>query len=350
MGEFGGPFLLATLAFAIVLVSGALFELMDLWIRRGAPFETILRLFAYRLPSALRSAVPVGVLLGTLVGVGRLGREGERVALRAAGLSPHRVLEPIPATGLVLSAASYFTADRAVPAANLGYQRAVRSLLLSAGAPVPEENLFFRAPGGSTVFVRGVDPTRRRLEEVLVYQAVPGQFPRFLTAAWGRIEAGRWILYDGAVRDLDSRGLVRRELRFDRFELPVEEELARGLLDARSSTEMSRAELSRQIRVLEASGLPARALRVDYHLKLAVPFATFLFGLLGGGLAARLRHTGGWAAGAGLSLALAFLYYGLTGASRALGAGGLLSPVVAAWLPNGIFGGVGILIAGRELT
>jgi lipopolysaccharide export LptBFGC system permease protein LptF len=48
--------------------------------------------------------------------------------------------------------------------------------------------------------------------------------------------------------------------------------------------------------------------------------------------------------GIGMSIAIAILYWGVSGVFEAMGAYGLLAPILAAWAPNILFGGTGLVL------
>ncbi|MCK4755308.1 LptF/LptG family permease, partial [candidate division WOR-3 bacterium] len=53
---------------------------------------------------------------------------------------------------------------------------------------------------------------------------------------------------------------------------------------------------------------------------------------------------GGIAIGLGISIVLAFVYWGVIQSCRAYGVAGLMDPILAAWLPNIMFGIIGIAL------
>ena len=83
--------------------------------------------------------------------------------------------------------------------------------------------------------------------------------------------------------------------------------------------------------------------------KLAIPFATLVVILFGAPLATSSR-LGGTALGVGISLGTVLFYILMLKVSAAFGEIGALSPVVAAWLPNVVFLGVGVILLVRVRT
>ena len=55
----------------------------------------VLQLFALAMPPVLPLTIPFGVLVGILIGLGRMARDGEITAMRAAGVSSRKVIAPV---------------------------------------------------------------------------------------------------------------------------------------------------------------------------------------------------------------------------------------------------------------
>jgi lipopolysaccharide export system permease protein len=112
---------------------------------------------------------------------------------------------------------------------------------------------------------------------------------------------------------------------------------------------MDYGELARYVDALDRSGSDTRALRVQLNLKLAFPFACFIIVLFGAPLVNSTRR-GGASMSIGIALITTLLFLSLIRISEALGAGGLLPPPMAAWLPNFLFLAAGLFLYRRVET
>ncbi len=99
---------------------------------------------------------------------------------------------------------------------------------------------------------------------------------------------------------------------------------------------MRYAEMSRFIRSIESSGGDANELLVERALKIALPVAVFVIVLFGAPLSTSSKR-GGAAYGIGISLIITLVYLLLFRVGKAMGASGALDPLLAAWIPNGLF-------------
>ena len=96
------PFLLALLVFTFILIIPFIIDLAEEMIAKGVPAATILQLTVTLLPQALALTIPMSLLIGLLVGLGRLSADREFVALQACGVSVFRAFRPIAALAVVV--------------------------------------------------------------------------------------------------------------------------------------------------------------------------------------------------------------------------------------------------------
>jgi lipopolysaccharide export system permease protein len=87
-----------------------------------------------------------------------------------------------------------------------------------------------------------------------------------------------------------------------------------------------------------------RRLEVGLYNKLAIPFASLVFALIGAPMGLR-RPRSGNAMGLGLSIVLIFAYYIVWNGAGVMGQGGAITPLVASWLANaiGLLSGLALL-------
>jgi lipopolysaccharide export system permease protein len=109
------------------------------------------------------------------------------------------------------------------------------------------------------------------------------------------------------------------------------------------------AELTRFIRALERSGGDANVLRVERALKIAIPITCLVIALFGAPLATSTQR-GGTAYGIGVSLATTIIFLLMIQLTKAVGGKALISPDVAAWLPNTMFAVMGLVLLVRVRT
>ena len=108
-------------------------------------------------------------------------------------------------------------------------------------------------------------------------------------------------------------------------------------------------ELSRFIAALERSGGDANELKVERALKIAIPITCLIIAIFGAPLATSTKR-GGAAYGIGISLATTVIFLMLIQITKAIGGGGVIPPNIAAWIPNALFGVLGLVLLAKVRT
>jgi lipopolysaccharide export system permease protein len=121
------------------------------------------------------------------------------------------------------------------------------------------------------------------------------------------------------------------------------------LAEQKDPEEMNYAELGRFIESIQRSGGDARKLEVERMLKIAVPLACLVVVLFGSALGNSTGRAGP-AMGVGIALGTVLIYLLIVRVAQGMGAGGVIPPPLAAWLPNFLFLGIGLGLLWRTST
>jgi lipopolysaccharide export LptBFGC system permease protein LptF len=126
------------------------------------------------------------------------------------------------------------------------------------------------------------------------------------------------------------------------MDVPLEEKPEDFARVARAPQEMSYAQLRDYIERLVRSGVSVTRYQVDLYAKVAVALASLVMAVIGVSFGLRTGKAGVmvWV---GACIPMGFLYWMLLVLGFQLGRGGVLPPLAAAWLPNGVFGVAGLL-------
>ncbi len=344
--EFLGPFLFCVTGFTVVLLSGLLFELTDLIFVHEVAVFTVSKMLLYRIPATVVMTLPIATLFATLLSIGRLVQDSEMTVLRGSGIPVPRLIVPILAMGILISFFSYASSERIVPQANHRFENLLRQIIFSDGVPVVQENVFFHGGEDRYFYIGEVQTKTNELKKILVYELSEERFPSITSAKRGIFQDHTWVLEDGVYQELDEEGFVQFESRFQRMEIVTEQEGEVYLGNQRTTDEMNRKELGEYIERFQKGGLKVLSFVVDYHLKLALPMASFVFALFAAPLA--LLGRGGRSFGVVLSLVILLVYYVAVSVCRSMGVNEMLPPVAAAWLANTLFAVSGFVFLVRS--
>ncbi|MBM3334500.1 LptF/LptG family permease, partial [Candidatus Sumerlaeota bacterium] len=105
LGELVSPMLMGLAVFTFVLLATHLFRLMDLLLTRGVPLWLFAEFFWTLLPPMLILTIPMAVLVGILLGVGRLAADNEIMAMRTSGVHLLKVFGPVLLAACILTVA-----------------------------------------------------------------------------------------------------------------------------------------------------------------------------------------------------------------------------------------------------
>ena len=340
--EFTGYLLLGLLGFIVIFVVVDVIEKIDVFLDHRASFSLVLGYYLNLAPDIVVKVLPVALLLATFLALGQLNKFGELTAMRAAGLSLVRILYPVFGVAMACVLLSLLLGEMVVPAATRArdeiFQHQIQRIADSRS--LERTNLTYLGEGGRIWFARLYVVPERRMHEVAVQEFRGGELVRRIDAAEASWDGKRWVFVSGFTRTFENGR--EKAVPFQRLavnglaERP--EDFAK--VEARPD-EMNFLELQEYVTRLRASGARVSNYLVDLHLKLAFPLVCLVVVLIGGALATRLRMQSA-ALGFGLSVAIAFVYYGVMRAGQALGHYGALPPYVAAWMGDALFGGIGL--------
>ena len=126
--------ILGLAVFTFVFFVPQLVRLMDLIVRHSGSIWTVALLFLCTIPPGLGFTLPIGVLVGVLIGLGRLSADSEIVALHASGIGLRRLLLPIGLVAIVATGGTLFTTFWLSPVA-LRTAARLQQELISSQAP-----------------------------------------------------------------------------------------------------------------------------------------------------------------------------------------------------------------------
>jgi LPS export ABC transporter permease LptG len=354
-----------TLATFVVFLQGGR-QLFELLVHSPATPRTVLWLFVLALPPLLPLTVPFGVLVGILIGLGRLASDGEVIAMRAGGVPSRVVILPVVlfailATGLA-GAASLWLTPRAARASVKVSNHLVAAQLTSAVQPrvfsedFPNTVLYVGdvLTGGQNfgvwrkVFLADTTPPEQRstgtkmqpggptvtiAEQAFALPDIPHNRIQVNLKNASVHEIGKDIVTGSHVRFPDGNQILEAK--------PAQENLGKPFV------RMDTTELYRVVKHTPKQAPESVESRIEFYRRLALPLACITLGLVGIPLGITTRK-GGKSSGYIMAILLAFFVYylafiTLTGMARQR----TITPELSSWLPNAFFFVVGTVFVTR---
>ena len=310
---------------------------------------TMLEYFRYSTPQWLYYVLPLAVLLGALVTVAMLTKNSELIVMKACGISLYRVAAPMFVMALVVGGALFLLQETVLGPSTR--RAAELKQLIKGGSPQILDllnNRWLVGSNGQIYHYQSLDPRSHVLTGLEVYEFTP-HMDRIVRRMYAEIAtrdtdaAGNtWQVHRGWLREFDAQSNVqdakpivaeRRTLESaDYFGTEKPNPDFMGYLELRQYTEKMRA-----------GGFATLEQQVALARKLAFPFVTLIMTLLAVPFASTIGRSGAMG-GLGVGIALAISYWTLISVFAALGAGGALPPLMAAWAPNLLFGAAALYL------
>lgn len=315
------------------------------------PAQFVYGLALALLPTVLIFTIPMAVLCGTIIGLGRMSSDSELVAMRAAGISTWRTLWPALTVGLMATAAAAYLNLVEAPRSQQQLRSvAVRSALYKLDSPV-EPRTFTNDFPGYVIYVRDGDKEHGQWGRVFIQTQDQDHATQLITARAGRIdssaEKSELVLQDVVRTKIPAPGAKDQSYAVDRLEnLRYTFQTGRADLLAKlqkpdaNPDEMSFSALRQYVR--QGTGVEHRDAEIIFHKRLAFSIAPLVFSLFGAALSLRMRR-GSRGFGVLVSLAILIAYYLLTLGGDQAARAGTVPPVIGGWLATTIILLVGLL-------
>jgi LPS export ABC transporter permease LptG/LPS export ABC transporter permease LptF len=345
------PFVLALAVFTFILQIPPVMEVAEKLVAKGVPWPTIGRIMATLLPQALGITIPMAVLVGLLVGLGRLSADREVVALQACGVSVYRLLQPVLVVAFLGWALTTWILVDAMPRANQTYREIVYNIVAARAESEVRPRVFFEDFPNLVLYVRDTPPDGVGWSDVFLADTRNPAQPEVFVTRRGRMvldrEARRvdMVLEDGAQHRIPADDAGKYEVqRFQSMLISLDPETVFPRTGLQPGVnEMSLAELREEADRRIADGVPAHSPLMAIQKKFSIPFACFVFALLGLGLGVSSRKDSKQGSFV-IAVAIIFLYYIFMYTGEAMAKAQMVSAAFAMWLPNLVLGVAGVAL------
>jgi lipopolysaccharide export system permease protein len=342
--EIAVPTGLGLLIFTFVLLMGRILKLVEMVINKGVPFTETAKLFAYLLPAFLVITLPLALLLGILLGFGRLSTDSEIVALKSSGISLYGMMKPVILLALVVCAATGMLTLFLEPAGNAAFRNQIFQIATNRASIGIQPRVFNDEFDGLVLYANDLDERSGAMRGVFISDERVGKTPAVILADAGRVIPQREThtltlrLENGSIHRQPSGEdqSTYQIIAFTTYDINLN--LAQQLPSA-GKRRIKASELT-NAQILEARQKAKPAGRtiytVELHKRFILPLAPLVFALIGVPLGIQ-SHRSGRGGGFTLALVVFLIYYLLLSLAETLAIEGGVSPVPALWLPTLLF-------------
>jgi LPS export ABC transporter permease LptG/LPS export ABC transporter permease LptF len=184
------PTFLALIIFTFLLLIPPVMDQLQNLVAKGVSFGVAMKMLAMLVPQSLGLTIPMSLLVGTLIGLGRISGDREAVAMLACGVSPYRLLRPLLFLAAVGGGLHLWVMIDAIPDANQAFRELTYSVVSQQMENDVRPQLFFTNFAGWVIYVRDV-PKTGGWKDVLIADTSQLDRPVLYMASRGRLILNR---------------------------------------------------------------------------------------------------------------------------------------------------------------
>lgn len=171
---FVGPFIATFFVTLFVLIMQFLWKYIDDFVGKGLDTMVIIKLMAYTSASLVTLALPLAVLLSSIMTFGNLGESFELVALKSSGISLLRFMRPLLILCFGVAVLAFLFSNYAIPVANLEAKSLLYDVTNSKPAFNIKAGVFYTDIPGYTIKVAQKDADNKTIHQVIIYDKHSG--------------------------------------------------------------------------------------------------------------------------------------------------------------------------------
>ncbi len=343
------PFLLALLIFTFLLVLPPVMDQLESLLAKGITWGMALRILWTLVPQALGLTIPMALLVGILIGLGRMSGDRESVALLACGVSPYRLLRPLGLIAVLAALATGYVMIVAIPNSNQTFREITFSLVAQKVETDIQPRVFFQDFPGWVLYAREEPETGQPGWKKVMVANTGGDGQSTIYMA----ERGRLVV-DREKRRVDlvlTNGTTYRTggpaetdtVRFtDSMTLGLDPDSVFRRINVQPGiNEKTIPELREDAAGKVRDGLSPHPEVIAIQQKFSIPVACLVFALIGLALGLTVAREGKLA-GFVVGVVVIFSYYIVMFLSESLTKGHHLNMYLSRWVPNIVLGAFGV--------
>jgi LPS export ABC transporter permease LptF/LPS export ABC transporter permease LptG len=339
---------LGLIVFTFVFFVPQLVRLMALFVRHAGSGAQIVKLFLCIFPGVFTFTIPMAVLIGVLLGLGRMSADSEIIALTALGIGRRRILLPVGVLAWAGAAATLAMTLWLGPLSLRTFRVLEADLVASQVSFQMQPRVFDERFPRLVLYINDLSASGTQWHGVFLAEAGRENGSNITLAenaiviAEAKLGKLELHLQGGTTHEFDRSDPDHYSVTaFGQSDWPIE---VTGLVPTQhrqiSNPERSAREL------LADNGPGWREARVELHRRLAFPAACLAFALIAVPLGAQPRR-GGRAAGSLIAVVLIASYYLLFIMGAGLARQGSVTPAVGLWIADALLVGIGLALLPR---
>ncbi len=222
---FLGPFVIIFFVTLFVLVMQFLWKYIDDLVGKGLDSFTVGKLIFYMSATMVPLALPLAILLSSIMAFGNMGENFELVALKSAGISLMRFMRPLIILSLFLSGGAFLFANYIIPAANLQADSLLYDIVTLKHGFNLRPGFFFTEISDMAIKIQSKEPDGETIHGVMIYDHRDPRNHKLILAKNGKMEIAKnkryinlflhsgWEYEERGNSRLEDRQIVRTQFK-----------------------------------------------------------------------------------------------------------------------------------------
>lgn len=338
------PFIYGFLIILILVWGNIVYSYLNLIVSRINEWYLVLNFLFCKIPSCVLISLAAGGIFGVSIGLNRINKDSEMIAIKSGGISSIRIFSSILIFGVFITLVGYLFQELIIVKAE-DKGRDILNTLYSIPGDLPiEPDLFLKADDYS-IYIGSIE---RENDEIVYHNLelykLNGLYPTIITSKEAIENNGYFLLKNGSTVSFDDKGSPNTIVHFKTLKLQISSDVLSNIANPIDEVKsLSSGQLIKEINLRKSAGIDKKDLELELNFKLAFPLSTLviLFCLVPLCLILPMKNN---SIGMILGIIIFFIYWNIMWFARILGETGGLNPILAGWSIVIIFGVIGSIL------
>lgn len=345
--QFLKPLILATFSFGFIVMISEFFREMSFYMESKTPFITILEFLFLSLPWWIIDVFAVSVLLALLFSLGELAKRNEITAIKASGVNMWRIISLFMFLGFLIGMIDFSARELVIPKTVMKaeYVKNIKIKKKQENTIKNEHyNLIIALLNNSRMSVGYLNIKDNYMRDIIIDEYDDNFYlKKNVVVGEAFYKNGGWLLKNGVERYFNKEKNWNETYFESRvFSLTVKPEDF-VVKDTRYE-QMNLKKFKDYIQKRQMLGKNTLKEQIKYYMRFANVFCHIIVMMIGIPFALGLGNRFGKIISFTFALIFSFIYWSVQAICLSLGENQILSVWLAAWLPNIIFGSIGIYL------
>jgi lipopolysaccharide export system permease protein len=338
--EYLKLFLLIIISFLSLYLIVDFFERIRMFMSNHATLSQIISYFFFKIPMIISQIIPAAALLAALITFGSMSRSNEIVALKANGISLYRTAASVVTISFIICIFAFSISEFITPYTN---QVADRILYVNIQkkqtfGTFKQNQIWYRGKNAIYNF-KMFDPETSTIKGITInYLNKKFELTKRIDAEMAEWRQKQWTFYNLLITNFnagDFPSIERAAMKV--IDLPEKPSDFTSI--QKDADKMGFFELKEYIKKIKSEGYDATRYLVDLHGKIAFSLVSILLAVIGISFSLKSSaRSGSIGRSIGTGIIVGFSYWLVFAFTMSLGRSGTLTPFIAAWFADFLFG------------